>query len=258
MSKSNKFDFVSHARTQFNKINFEITQNIIYEDNHLLVLNKPVGIATMGVTSEEVSLFTLAKRYIKVKYQKPGEVYLGVVSRLDLPVSGVLLFARTSKAASRLNEQFGKHDVKKIYHAFVEGRLPYKHSELTDFICEDKQNRKLWIAKKTGLQASCFNLKEAKLRYNVLQEFKNTTLVEVELLTGRKHQIRLQLSHQGTPIIGDGKYGAKPIKEAGICLHAYSLTVLHPTTKKPIEFRASTPDWTQWKQPIVRGRYQMD
>ena len=226
----------------------DVAKNVLYEDNHLLVLNKQAGIATMGVSADEVSLFTLARQYVKVKYNKPGEVYLGVVSRLDLPVSGVVIFARTSKAASRLNEQFKNHSVQKIYRALVEGALRPKEAELTDYICENKESRQLWIPSQlTEAAKSRFSPKEARLRYRVLDYFSSTTLVEVELLTGRKHQIRLQLAHKGVPIIGDGKYGAKPIEQSGICLHAYKLAITHPTTRESIEFIAPPPNWKRWE-----------
>ncbi|MBP5621417.1 MAG: RluA family pseudouridine synthase, partial [Thermoguttaceae bacterium] len=216
----------------------------IYEDNHLLVLNKPAGLATMGVSPSEDSLFTLAQRYIKIKYQKPGDVYLGVVSRLDLPVSGLVVFARTSKAAGRLNEQFRNHTVQKIYHALVEGNLQPDEAELNDVICEDKARRRLWIPDRFDSNVDVCSPKEARLRYRVLEKFPKTTLVEATLLTGRKHQIRLQLSHQGTPIVGDGKYGAKPITQAGICLHAFQLSLIHPTTREQKSFISSPPDWS--------------
>lgn len=226
----------------------DIAQKVLYEDNHLLVLNKPVGLATMGVSANEDSLFKLAKQYIKLKYQKPGEVYLGVVSRLDLPVSGIVVFARTSKAANRLNEQFGKHSVKKFYQALVEGRPTYDQEELTDTICEDKKNRKLWITQSPKAHIDKrFEPKEAKLCYQVLERYSQTSLIEVKLLTGRKHQIRLQLSHLGHPIVGDGKYGAKPIIEPGICLHAFRLNLIHPTTRLELEFTCSPPNWNRWK-----------
>lgn len=224
----------------------EIAKRVLYEDNHLLALNKPVGLATMGVSSDEVSLFSLAKEYIKEKYQKPGGVYLGVVSRLDLPVSGVVVFARTSKAASRLCEQFGSRSVTKIYRALVEGDLRPDEGELVDYICEDKNARKLWITESPSVSSRNIDVKEARLRYKVIERFSSTTFVEAHLLTGRKHQIRLQFSHCGTPIVGDGKYGAKPISQMGVCLHAYQLTIAHPTTKTPLTFLAPVPDWSRW------------
>ncbi len=198
----------------------------------------------MGASANEDSLFKLASQYVRVKYGKPGKVYLGVVSRLDLPVSGVVVFARTSKAANRLNEQFRSHTVQKIYYALVEGSLYPDESELTDIICEDKIRRRLWIPNRLDSNVERFDPKEAKLRYKVLERFANATLVEAALLTGRKHQIRLQFSHLGTPIVGDGKYGAKPINSPGICLHAFKLSLIHPTTKEQKSFICPPPDWS--------------
>ena len=216
---------------------------IIYEDNHLLVLNKPVCIATQGAISDVDSLFSLAKRYIKVKYKKPGDVFLGVVSRLDLPVSGVVVFAKTSKSASRLNEQFRNHTTQKVYTALVEGVTTVESMELTDLICENKETRKLWIARSP---AGKFSPKEARLVFHTLKSYTRTSLISVQLLSGRKHQIRLQLSHHGLPIVGDGKYGAQPIAEPGICLHASRLDLIHPTLKTTVRFISPLPNWQKF------------
>ncbi|MDO4586943.1 MAG: RluA family pseudouridine synthase [Planctomycetia bacterium] len=214
--------------------------NIIYEDNHLLVVNKQPGCATMGLPEGETTLLTLAKDYIKHKYHKKGNVYLGVVSRLDVPVSGVVVFARTSKAADRLNEQFRQHSTQKIYWAIVEGLIYPLDDDCIDFICEDPRHRKMWITKQAD---SSNNAKEAKLHYRRLERLGTNSLIEVQLETGRKHQIRLQLSHRGYPIIGDRKYGSKVIlpEGTGIALHGKSLTILHPTTGQEITFEAKIP-----------------
>lgn len=222
-------------------------RRVLFEDSRLLVVDKPAGLATMGLPEGETSLFTLAQRYIKVKYRKPGAVYLGVVSRLDVPVSGVVVFARNSKAANRLNEQIRNRSPRKIYRALVEGALEPPDAECVDFICEDKKNRRLWIPRSASPEyLKRFDAKEARLRYRRLDRFEKTTLVEIELETGRKHQIRLQLSKRGAPIVGDGKYGAKPISETGICLCATRLVLAHPTTGERMEFDASPPDW--WRR----------
>lgn len=221
---------------------------VIYEDNHLLVVNKPVGIATMGVAQGKDSLFIRAKKYVKEKYHKPGEVYLGVVSRLDLPVSGTIVFARTSKAAKRLNEQFLSHNVQKIYLALVEGRLLQQEGSLTDFICENKRSGQLWVSRRQTNDSEYCTSKKAQLEYKVLARYAQSSLVEVRPLTGRKHQIRLQFSSKGNPIIGDGKYGAHPISQRGICLHAYKLILTHPTKNVLMEFVSSKPDWSRWER----------
>jgi 23S rRNA pseudouridine1911/1915/1917 synthase len=204
---------------------------ILYEDNHLLAVVKPAGLATMGLAEGEETLLTRTKDYIKEKYNKPGNVYLGVVSRLDVPVSGVVLFARTSKAAARLNEQFREHTVEKIYLALTEGRITPPAGTCVDRIQDDERHRKVWITKgKDG--------KEAKLSYKTLRHIGNQSLIEVHLETGRKHQIRIQLSSRGFPIVGDRKYGAKTTFPDGIALHAWKLTVQHPVSGEMISLTA--------------------
>ncbi len=165
---------------------------------------------------------------------------MGVVSRLDLPVSGVVVFAKTSKSASRLNEQFRNHTTQKVYTALVEGVTTVESMELTDLICENKETRKLWIARSP---AGKFSPKEARLVFHTLKSYTRTSLISVQLLSGRKHQIRLQLSHHGLPIVGDGKYGAQPIAEPGICLHASRLDLIHPTLKTTVRFISPLPNW---------------
>lgn len=231
---------------------------ILYEDNHLLVLNKPVLTATMGLPAGEVSLHSAAKEYLAEKYQKPGNVYLGVVSRLDLVVSGAVVFARTSKAAERLNEQFRTHTVEKIYHAVVEGNPP-PSGTLRDWIAEDGHGRKSFITK-IGANADDSKVgrfrrenvtngppKEGILHFKRLARIGRYALLEVKLETGRKHQIRLQLSHAGYPILGDRKYGSDVVLARGIALHARRLAFDHPTTRERLDFVAEYPDfWQEW------------
>ena len=214
-------------------------RRVLYEDNHLLVLDKPAGIATQGAPANEESLFTLAQRYVKITREKPGAVYLGVVSRLDLPVSGVVVFARTSKAAERLNEQFRNRLTTKRYLALLERALDANEGVLNDFICEPREGGCATIL--GSLQKGA---KEARLAYKTLKRFRERALVEIELMTGRKHQIRAQFAARGCPIVGDGKYGATPRAELGICLHARSLTLIHPTRKEETTFVSNPPDWT--------------
>ena len=222
----------------------QFQKRVIFEDNHLLVVDKPVCIATQGASGDEPSLFKLAQHYVKIKYNKPNAVYLGVVSRLDYPVSGVVVFARTSKSAKRLNEQFRNHSVRKIYQALLEGKLRTDSSELVDYICEDKRTGKLWITE-NPVQNKRFAPKESRLHYNTIRSLTSTTLVEIELLTGRKHQIRLQFAHQGAPVVGDGKYGARILNLRGICLHARQLTLSHPTQRRNLTFISTPPDWSK-------------
>ena len=211
------------------------TVNILYEDNHVIALVKPPGLATMGLPSGQETLLTQAKEYLKKKYAKPGEVYLGVVSRLDVPVSGIVLFARTSKAAARLNDQFRAHTVEKIYAALVEGAIAPLEAECVDHLCEDKRHR-------TVFRSQSGEGKEARLRYRKLWQVNQCSLIEIELETGRKHQIRIQLAARGFPIQGDIKYGAKLSFPGGIALHAWKLTFSHPTTKERIELTAPLPN----------------
>jgi len=209
--------------------------DILYEDNHVIALVKPPGLATMGLPDGEETLFTRTKAYLKKKYAKPGEVYLGVVSRLDVPVSGVVLFARTSKAAARLNEQFREHSVEKIYVALVEGIVDPPEAECIDWLCEGKRHRNVFPTQVAGG-------KECKLHYRTLRQSNRCSLIEIQLETGRKHQIRAQLSSRGFPILGDIKYGAKISFPGGIALHAWKLTFSHPTTKERITLVAPMPE----------------
>jgi 23S rRNA pseudouridine1911/1915/1917 synthase len=193
----------------------------------------------MGLPEGQATLLTQTKSYLKEKYAKPGEVYLGVVSRLDVPVSGVVLFARTSKAAARLNDQFREHTVEKIYAALVEGAITPTEAECVDCLCEDKRHRKVF-------RTQSGEGKESRLRYRKLRQINQCSLLEIHLETGRKHQIRLQLSARGFPIRGDIKYGAKMSFPGGIALHAWKLTFSHPTTKERIELTAPLPTSFEW------------
>ena len=213
---------------------------VLYEDNHLLVLNKPAGIATMGLPEGEPTLLAQAKDYVARKYDKKGNVYLGVVSRLDFFVSGIIVFARTSKAAARLNDQFRSHTVQKIYHALVEGRIFPTEDTCSDWICEDPHHRKMWITQAPGEQNGA---KNAVLHYKKIEWSGTHSLLEVELQTGRKHQIRLQLSHRGYPILGDFKYGSRTTFPNGIALNASRLRFRHPVQDVEIDLEAPLPEY---------------
>ena len=219
--------------------------DVLYEDNHLLIVNKPAGLATMGVSAGTTSLITVAKEYLREKYQKPGNVYLGVVSRLDTPVTGAVLFARTSKAAARMTEQYRERTVEKIYWAIVEGHLSPATGELVDWLRKDERHRRVHVASPTAPDAQ-----EARLKYQVLEELarrNDHSLLEIRLETGRKHQIRVQLAHHGHPIVGDVKYGSRDDLAAGIALHARRLVVEHPTLHTPVEVVAPLPKtWAKW------------
>jgi 23S rRNA pseudouridine1911/1915/1917 synthase len=214
---------------------------VLYEDNHLLVLDKPAGVPTMGTPEGIPTLLTLAKQYVKQRYEKPGNVYLGVVSRLDAPVTGVLLFARTSKAAARLTEQFRTRAIEKSYWALVEGIIEPADGRLVDWLAEDERHRRMHVVGPTMPGA-----KEARLSYRRLSVVRGNSLVEVALETGRKHQIRLQLSSHGHPVVGDRKYGSRERFSQGIALHARRLAISHPTTGVRLEFEAPLPK--AWRQ----------
>jgi 23S rRNA pseudouridine1911/1915/1917 synthase len=213
-----------------------VSLDIIYEDNHLLALNKPAGLATMGVGAGKASLLTHAKQYIKDRYRKPGNVYLGVVSRVDSMVSGIVLFARTSKAAARLSEQFRTRSVEKVYWAVVEGRVDPPSGEWVDWMAKDEEHHRMVRASRGDRGAQ-----EARLWHRVLKLAGDDVLVEVRPETGRKHQIRLQFAARGSPILGDKKYGSHSAFPAGIALHARELAFDHPITKRRVVLIAPAP-----------------
>jgi 23S rRNA pseudouridine1911/1915/1917 synthase len=225
---------------------------ILYEDNHLLAVNKPAMLPTMGVGEGVPSLLEAAKDYVRTKYSKPGNVYLGIVSRLDAPVTGVVLLARTSKAAGRLSEQFREREVEKLYWAIVEGHIAPAEGTLINFMRKDERHRKMHV---TGPNTP--NAQRAELSYRAmlgtagepqLKSNVDGTSVEVRLHTGRKHQIRVQLSHAGFPIVGDCKYGGSASFSPGIALHSRRLVVEHPVSKMQIAIEAPLPP--SWKQLV--------
>ena len=210
---------------------------VLYEDNHLLVVEKPAGLATQGVADGTPSVVTRAKAYLKHKYQKPGNVYLGVVSRLDAFVSGVLVLARTSKAADRLAEQFRSGDVQKVYQALLSQAPEPPAGELSHWLLKNDKDRRIEV-----VEPRTKNAQHARLTYRTLGQHRRGTLVEIELHTGRKHQIRVQLAEIGCPVVGDRKYGSRqPFGDEAIALHAVRLTLEHPTTKKSLTVESGLP-----------------
>jgi 23S rRNA pseudouridine1911/1915/1917 synthase len=209
---------------------------VLLEDNHLLVVDKPAGLPTMGVAAGTPSLLSLAKQYLKDKYQKPGNVYLGIVSRLDAPVTGLVVMARTSKAAGRLSKQFRERDVTKLYWAVIE-RPPYPVAgTLRDWVRKDERHRKVLVT-----DAQTEGAQNAQLSYRTLKHVHQAVLLEIDLLTGRKHQIRVQLGARRLPILGDRKYGSRVTFEPGIALHARSIRFAHPVRQTEIELTAGVP-----------------
>ena len=210
----------------------EFTPDIVYEDNHLLVVIKPHNIAVQEDESKDDDLLNLLKNYIKVRDNKPGNVFLGLVHRLDRPTGGVMVFAKTSKCASRLTEQLKNKDMKKTYLCTVLGKPNQPKSRLTAYLVKDEKNNVVNLATRSD-----YGAKEAILDYEVLDTQANMSLVKVNLLTGRSHQIRVQMSKQcGTVIYGDFKYGDKS-HGGNLALWAYELKFKHPTTQKPMVFK---------------------
>jgi 23S rRNA pseudouridine1911/1915/1917 synthase len=223
-----------------------VNETILYEDNHLLVVIKPAGVLAQGDKTGDASILEQGKAYLKEKYRKPGAVFLGLVHRLDRPVSGVMVLARTSKAADRLCAQFRERTTEKIYRAVVEGRPPEDAGRLEHWLTGDEHRLKVSVSPKERPGA-----KKATLLYRVLRSRSGRSELEVELVTGLKHQIRAQLAAIGCPVVGDFKYDhrkgdAAPERLWGgraIALHAARLTIAHPTKKEALTFAAPLPEY---------------
>lgn len=220
------------------KVKIEIGQDkkelkILFEDNHIIVVEKLPNIPSQSDKTGDIDMLTLVKEYIREKYNKPGNVYLGLVHRLDRPVGGVMIFAKTSKAASRLSNQVREKKFKKVYLAVVDGKFENKNGELIDYLYKDERNNVSKVVKKEKK-----NAKEARLDYEVIKydEIKNLSLVKIDLHTGRHHQIRVQLSNFGHSIFGDQKYGTRG-KGKQIALWAYKLIIEHPITNEKMVFK---------------------
>lgn len=218
--------------------------NVLYEDNHLLIVEKPVNIAVQEDASKDMDLLNMLKSYIKEKYNKPGDVYLGLVHRLDRPVGGVMVFARTSKAASRLSNELRKQQIYRKYKAIIRGTLPNKQGELVDYLYKDRKKNLVSVVSSKNKGG-----KKAILEYKVLSKKDNLSMLEVELKTGRSHQIRVQLANQGTPLYGDQKYGEHVNKHGQqIALWASSLSVKHPTKDEMITVESEPPKEYPWAE----------
>ena len=211
---------------------------VIYEDNHIIVVEKEPNIPSQADKTGDMDMLTIVKQYIKEKYNKPGEVYLGLVHRLDRPVGGIMVFARTSKAASRLSNIIREKKMEKTYLAVVDGILENEKGTLKDYLFKDQRNN---ISK--VVDSSKKNAKLAKLDYKVLKvsEKNNLSLVEIDLHTGRHHQIRVQFANIGHSLFGDQKYGTRG-KGKQIALWAYKLKLVHPVSKKEMIF-TDDPNW---------------
>ena len=215
---------------------------VLYEDNHLIIVEKEPNIPSQADKTGDKDMLTLVKNYIKEKYSKPGEVYIGLVHRLDRPVGGIMVFARTSKAASRLSEQIRNKDFKKKYLAVVDGKFEEQKGTLEDYLYKDERNNTSKVVNKDKK-----NAKKATLDYEVLNydDKRKLTLVKINLHTGRHHQIRVQMANANHSLYGDQKYGTRG-KNKQIRLWAYELEIEHPVKKQKMIFR-SIPDWTMCK-----------
>ncbi len=204
--------------------------DVLYLDNHLLVVRKPIGMLVQGNHTSDDNLLDLGKAFLKVKFNKPGNVFLGLVHRLDRPVSGVVVFARTSTAARRLSEQFRKRTVEKRYWALVQGKIS-ENGRLVNYLARRQTKSRVVEDENRG--------QRAELSFERLAYKDGVSWVEVDLATGRHHQIRVQFAHFGHPLLGDYKYGSrKPFPNRSVALHARSLSVVHPTKKEQMTFEA--------------------
>lgn len=216
---------------------------VIYEDNHIIAVNKTCSEIVQGDKTGDKPLSDIVKDWLKVKYNKPGNVFVGVTHRLDRPVSGLVLFAKTSKALSRLNEMFREGGVKKTYWAIVRNRPPQEEGELIHYLVKNEKQNKSYAYPTEKPQS-----KKAILHYKLIASSDNYHLLEVDLKTGRHHQIRCQLAKMGCPIKGDLKYGFdRSNKDGGISLHSRRASFIHPVSKEQIDIVAPVPNDPLWK-----------
>jgi 23S rRNA pseudouridine1911/1915/1917 synthase len=240
---------VAGKRNEFRSTVVPLTlPEILYEDNHCLAVAKPAGCLSTHFAGKEETLDRTIKAYLKAKYKKPGNVFLGIVHRLDRVVSGVLLFARTSKAAARLAQQFREGTIEKTYWALVEGEMKKPSGILEAWLKKDQT-----IGRVEVVQSETPGGKKASLRYRTRASDAGFTWLEIQPRTGRTHQLRVQLAHAGHPIYGDAKYGSKHSFGNAIALHARSLVFLHPTRGEPISLTAALPaSWRTRFDPLFR------
>ena len=218
--------------------------NIIYEDNHLIIINKAPGELSQSDKTKDISLVDELKNYLKVKYNKQGNAYLGLVNRLDRPTSGLLIFSKTSKSLTRMNELQKNRKIKKTYYAITEKQPEKVSDKLINFLKKNQTKNKSFVVDESDVKS-----KKAALNYNVIKKLENYFLLEIILETGRHHQIRCQLSHVGCPIKGDVKYGAKRTnKDGSIHLLARSISFMHPVKKEEITILANPPVDPLWNE----------
>tara|TARA_Y200000002_G_scaffold70695_1_gene55240 strand:+ start:3390 stop:4076 length:687 start_codon:yes stop_codon:yes gene_type:complete len=216
--------------------------DILFEDNHLIIVNKPCGILVQGDKTGDTPLLDIIKEYIKVKYSKQGDVFLGLVNRIDRPTSGIVIFAKTSKALSRMNEKLKKREIKKLYWLIISNTFESKEGKLEGWFKKDSKKNKSFFN-----QEKQINSKYGCLTYKKIQTLEKYCKIEVDLITGRHHQIRCNFSNIGYPILGDLKYGSKrSTKDGGIYLHSRQVTFIHPVSKKEISIQANPPMRGLW------------
>lgn len=216
--------------------------NILYEDNHLLIVEKPVNMLVQGDKTKDEDLLTVLKKYIKEEYNKPGAVFLSLVHRLDRPVGGAIIYAKTSKAASRLSDQLRRRVIEREYLGVVRGIVKKDRAKLEDFLIKDTRKNEVSIVKQSNKKA-----KKAVLTYRKIETNHNLSLLNIKLETGRSHQIRVQLAGIGHPLYGDQKYGSK-INKVGeqIALWSHKLSFKHPTKDEVIEIVSYPPNEKPW------------
>ena len=216
--------------------------DILFEDNHLIIINKQCGVLVQGDRTGDVPLLKLVKEYIKDKYNKKGNVFLGLVNRIDRPVSGIVIFAKTSKALSRMNEKLKNRQIKKLYWLFISNKFRSKEGKLEGWFKKNKKINKSFFSKE-----EINNSKHGSLSYKKIEKFEKYSKIEVDLITGRHHQIRCSFSEIGFPIVGDIKYGSKRTnKDGGIYLHAREVNFIHPISKEEIIIKADPPISGLW------------
>lgn len=219
---------------------------VLFEDNHLIIINKRTGDIIQGDKTKDTPLVEIVKEYLKIKHDKPGNVYLGVIHRIDRPTSGIVMFAKTSKALSRMNAMLKNQDVNKLYWAITQNKPDNKTGKLIHWLRKNPKNNK-----STHFSKETANTKKAILNYKILKTLDNYYLLEIKMESGRHHQIRCQLQAIGCPIKGDIKYGSKRTnKDGSIDLHARNLQFIHPVTKKEIDVTAPVRDEKIWKSCI--------
>ena len=216
--------------------------DILFEDNHLIIVNKRCGVLVQGDKTGDTPLIELVKKYIKNKYSKTGNVFLGLVNRIDRPVSGIVIFAKTSKALSRMNDKLKNRQIKKFYWLFISNKFKSSEGSLEGWFKKNKKINKSYFYKE-----EINNSKYGSLNYRIIEKLENYFKIEVDLITGRHHQIRCSFSEIGFPIVGDIKYGSKRTnKDGGIYLHAREVNFIHPVSKEEIIIKADPPISGLW------------